>query len=113
MHSGAKAYFLTTGGDDWWTNGKKMDAGSVDAFLSGLRDLSASKFVDSGVTQPAIELRVTSSDGKRVERVSLAKSGDGFVAKRENDSTLYYLDAGPVDALQKAADGIKPAATPK
>jgi hypothetical protein len=110
MHSGSKAYFLTKGGDDWWTNGKKMDAGSVDAVLSDLHELSASKFVDSGYTQPAIDLAVTSSDGKRVERVSLAKSGDGYIAKRENDSTLYYLDASPVDALQKAADDIKPAA---
>jgi hypothetical protein len=109
MHNGAKAYFLTKGGDDWWTNGKKMDGVVVDAFLSDLRDLSASKFVDSGFTQPAIDLTVTSGDGKRVERVSLAKSGDGFVAKRENDSTLYYLDASLVDALQKAADDIKPA----
>jgi hypothetical protein len=111
MHSGAKSYFLTKGGDDWWgTNGKKMDAGRVDTFLSDLRDLSASKFVDSGFTQPTVDLTVTSGDGKRVERVSLAKSGDGFVAKRENDSSLYYLDASSVDALQKSADDIKPAA---
>jgi hypothetical protein len=110
MHDGSKAYFLTKGGDDWWTNGKKMDSSSVESFLSDLRDLSASKFVDSGFTQATIDLTVTSSDGKRVERVSVAKSGDGFVAKRENDSTLYYLDANPIDALQKAADDLKPAA---
>ncbi|MFZ0951446.1 MAG: DUF4340 domain-containing protein [Candidatus Sulfotelmatobacter sp.] len=109
IHSGSEAYFLTKGGADWWSNGKKMDAGSVEALISDLRDLSASKFVDSGFADPTIELTISSDDGKRVERVSIAKSGDGFVAKRENEPTLYYLDSSPVDALQKAASDIKPA----
>ncbi len=111
MHDGSKAYFLSKGGADWWQNGKKMDAGSVETLISDLRDLSASKFVDSGTTQPTIELTVTSDDGKRVEMSSIAKSGDGFIAKRENDPTLYYLESSPVEALQKAASDIKPAAT--
>ena len=25
MHDGAKSYFLTKGGQDWWIDGKKMD----------------------------------------------------------------------------------------
>lgn len=110
MHDGTKAYFLSKGGADWWSNGKKMDPGTVQTFISNLRDLSASKFVDSGFFNPTIELKVTSENGKRVEDISLAKSGDGFIAKRENDATLYYLDSSPVDALQKAAADIKPAA---
>lgn len=109
MHGSSKAYFLSKAGNDWWSNGKKMDADSVQEFISDLRDLSASKFVDSGFANPTIELAVTTDDGKRVEGVSIAKSGDGFIAKRENDPTLYYLDPAPVDALEKAADGIKPA----
>ena len=108
MHSGSKAYFLTKGGADWWSNGKKMDAGSVDLLISYLRDLSASKFVDFGFANPVIELTVSSNDGKRVERVSIGKSGHGFVAKREKEPTLYYLDSSLVDALQKAASDIKP-----
>jgi hypothetical protein len=110
MHSGSAAYFLTKGGADWWSNGKKMDSGSVESLIGDLRDLSASKFVDSGFASPTIDLTVTSPDAKRVEKVSIAKSGDGFVAKRENDPTLYYLEPGPVDALQKAAGDLKPAA---
>ncbi|HLZ41155.1 MAG TPA: DUF4340 domain-containing protein [Candidatus Sulfotelmatobacter sp.] len=109
MHDGTKAYFLSKGGADWWSNGKKLDAGTVQTFISDLRDLSASKFVDSGLSSPMIELKVTSEDGKRVEDVSIAKSGDGFIAKRDNDSTLYYLDSSPIDTLQKAAADIKPA----
>jgi hypothetical protein len=112
MHNGSKAYFLTKGGTDWWSNGKKMDAESVETLISDLRDLTASKFVDSGFSQPTLELTVTADNGKRVERVSIAKSADGFLAKRENEPTLYQLESSPVESLQKAADGIKPAALP-
>lgn len=113
LHNGAKAYLLTrgTGGyDDWWSNGKKMDS-SAETLVSDVRDLSAGKFVDSGFSNPTIELTVTSDDGKRVEKVSLAKAGDHYLAKRENDPSLYQLDSSPVDSLLAAADGLKPAAS--
>jgi len=112
MHSGSKAYFLSRNGTDWWSNGKKMDAGSVQAFISTLRDLSASKFVESGFAKPGMEITVTSEEGRRAERVSIAKSGNGYIAKREKEPTLYHLASSPVDGLQKAADAIQPAATP-
>lgn len=111
MHDGSKAYFLSRTGADWWSNGKKMDADSVETFISSLRDLAASKFVDSDFANPTIRLIITSDDGKRVENVSLAKSRDGFLAERENDPTLYYLEANPIETLQKTAGDIKPAAT--
>ena len=112
MHSGSKAYFLTKGGADWWSNGKKMDAATVQPLISDIRDLAAAKFVESGFASPTIDLTVTSDDGKRVEKVSIAKSGDSYIAKRENDPFLYQLDASAVDGLQKSADGIKPTAAP-
>jgi Domain of unknown function (DUF4340) len=111
LHNGSKAYFLTKGGPDWWSNGKKMDAGTVQSYISNLRGFAASKFVESGFGHPAIEITVTSDDGKRVEKVSIGKSGSSYIAKRENEPTLYQLDASAVDRLQKAADDIKPAAT--
>jgi len=111
LHSGAKAYFVTKGGADWWgADGKKLDAGSVQELISKLRDLTASKFVDSGFTQPEMEATVVSSDGKRVEKVLISKSGNGYVARRENEVALYGLDSGPVEDLQKAAQSVKPAA---
>ncbi len=110
MHRGPKAYFLTKGGNDWWSgNGKKMDPDSADSFVSQLRDLNASKFVETGFTAPAIELIVTSDKGKQVENVSIAKAGSNYIAKRANDPSLYQLDAGSIDELQKSADEIRPA----
>jgi len=112
MHNGAKAYFLSRSSTDWWSNGKKMDAESVQDLVSKLRELAASKFVESGFSNPTIDLTVTSGDGKRIEKVFIAKSGDSYIAKRENEPTLYRLDANSVDDLQEAADQIKPPALP-
>ena len=112
IHSGAENYWLIRGGQDWWSNGKKMDEDSVRTVVSDLRDLSADKFVDSGFTTPTIETTVTSQDGKRVEKVQISKSGSNYVAKREGDPSLYQLTSSSVDDLQKALGGIKPAANP-
>lgn len=114
IHNGAKAYFLTKGGNDWWgPAGKKMEAGSVEDLIAKLRDLSASKFVESGFSNPALDITVTSNDGKRVEKVAIAKSGGGYIARRENDPTLYQFDSNSVDGLEKAADEVKPVAGPE
>jgi Domain of unknown function (DUF4340) len=111
IRTGSKTYFLTKGGEDWWSgSAKKMDAASVDDLLEKIRDLSADKFVDSGFTETQIDLTVTSNNAKRVEKVAIAKAGDKYIAKRENDSTLYQLDSKAVDDLTKAADDLKPAA---
>jgi hypothetical protein len=109
LHDGAKAYFLTKGGQDWWSDGKKMDAASVQPLIDNLRELSASKFPDSGFTSPAIEITVTSGDAKRIDKVLIAKSGDNYIAKRENEPALYQLDSSAVADLQKLAAAVKPA----
>lgn len=111
IHNGAKAYFLTrgTGGeDDWWSNGKKMDAASVEDVISKLRDLSAASFVDSGFSKPAIEITVTSDNGKRVESVLLSKQGDSYIAQHKGEPSLYKITSAAVDDLLKAADAFKP-----
>jgi hypothetical protein len=114
MHSGSQTYFLTKRGNDWWSgNGKKIDPETAESFISQLRDLNASKFVETGFANPTIELTITSDKGKQVENVAIAKDGKDYIAKRSNDPTLYELDASSVDELQKAADGIKPATTGK
>jgi len=113
IHDGAKAYFLTRSGEDWWNgSGKKMDANGVQSLIDQIRDLSAAKFVDAGFSAPALELTVTSNDGKRTEKVLISKSGENYVAKRENEPSLYQLDAKAVGDLQKSAEDVKPAVTP-
>src|SRR5262249_33995253 len=112
LHSGAKAYALVRNGADWWVNGKKMDLDSVESVVSKLRELSATKFTDSGFTTSAIDVTVTSNDGKQTEKVLIAKAGNRYIAKRDNESALYELDPTVVDSLLKAGDELKPATSP-
>jgi hypothetical protein len=110
LHDGPKAYFLTKGGQDWWSaDSKKMESSTVQALVDRIRELSGSKFVDSGFNVPALEVTVTSNDGKHVEKVLISKSGDAYVAKRDNEPALYQLDSSSVADLQKVAADVKPA----
>ena len=78
--------------------------------IDKLRDLAASKFVDSGsFGTPTMDVTVTSSDGKRVEKVLISKQGNDYLAKRENEPALYGLDSKAVDELSKAASDVKAA----
>src|SRR5262249_42138517 len=63
MHDGPKAYFITKGGQDWWIDGKKMDPIGVENLVDKVRQLSATKFPDSGFTPPTLDLTVTTQDG--------------------------------------------------
>jgi len=112
LHDGSKSYLLTRSGSDSWSNGAKMDPVTVSAFVEKIRDLSASKFAETGFTVPAIDLTITSDGGKRVEKVTLSKNGDHYVAKRENEPALYELNASTVTELQKSAADLKPAPPP-
>jgi hypothetical protein len=98
--------------DKWMSGGKEMDGPSVQVFIDNLRDLGASKFVESGFTTPAIELSVVSNDGKRTENVQLAVAGKDYIARRVGEATLYYVGAKGVQDLRQGASDIRPAAPP-
>lgn len=99
-------------GENWNSGAEKFDGGSVQAVIDKLRDLSASKFVDKSAGSPALTLAVTYGQKKTVERVTINKSGDDYLATREGDSSVYVIDKSAFEDLQKAISGIKPAAPP-
>ncbi|HEV3041522.1 MAG TPA: DUF4340 domain-containing protein [Candidatus Angelobacter sp.] len=108
FHNGGKSYFLTRSGVDWWgSDGKKMEPSGVSSLVDHLRDLQAAKFVDSGFGSPDIEITVTLEGGGHAEKLLLAKSGDNYVAKRENEPQLYQVDSKAVEELQNAAGQLK------
>ena len=110
MHANGKTYAFQKGGDDWFSNGKKMDSTSVQSFLDKLRDFAASKFIDTGsLGAPTIDVTVVSNSGKLTEKLLIAKQGSDYVAQRENEPALYGLDAKTVDDLIQAAADVKPA----
>jgi len=100
-------------GDKWMSGAKQLDAPSVQSVVDKLRDLTATKFVDTGGGSPVLDITVSSNNGKRVEKVSISKQGDTYFAKRENEPSIYQLDSKAVEDLQKAANEVKPFQPPK
>jgi hypothetical protein len=110
MHVNGKTYSFQKGGEDWFSSGKKMDSVSLQSLLDKLRDLTASKFIDTGTLgAPTLDITVVSNNGKLTEKLLIAKQGSDYSAQRENEPALYSLDAKTVDDLSQAATDVKPA----
>lgn len=112
VKDGGQSKVIEKSGENWTSGGKTMDSISVQNLIDKLRDLAAVKFADSGFTTASLELIVVSNDGKRTEKVQVAAAGSNFLARRENDSSLYQLDAKAVEDLREAANGVKEAPPP-
>lgn len=113
IHGGGKDAVYTKAGTDWKLNGKTMDSTAVQATVDKLRDLAATNFVDTGFSTSTLEIDVTSSDGKRVEKVAFSQAPAGYVARRENEPALYLVDSKAVDDILKSIGEIKEAAVKK
>ncbi|MGH9583451.1 MAG: hypothetical protein ACRD4O_10990, partial [Bryobacteraceae bacterium] len=101
-------------GTDWKSNGKTMDPAAVQALIDDLRDLTSTKFLTKGFTNPDLSVTVTSNNGKRVEKAEFSKAANGYIARRENEpNTQYALDASAVNDILSASKAIKPAAHSK
>jgi hypothetical protein len=108
-----KGVTYTKTGDKWMSGAKAMDNSTVQNLIDKLRDLTATGFADKGGGQPVLDATVTSNSGKRVEKVTIFKQGDQYFAQRENEPSIYVLDAKAVDDLAKAASDVKePALAP-
>ncbi len=108
VKDGTQTKVIEKSGQNWTSGGKTMDSISVQNLIDKLRDLAATKFADSGFTTPSLELTVVSNDGKKTEKVQIAAAGSDFLARRENDSSLYQLDSKAVNDIREAAAGVQP-----
>jgi hypothetical protein len=109
LHAAGKSYSFQKAGETWISAGKTLDNTSVQNLIDKLRELAASKFVDTGFTTPEIDVTVTSNQGKRVEKVSFSKSDNKYVGRRENEPSQYEVDAKNVDDMVRAAGDVKEA----
>jgi len=100
-------------GEKWMAGVKQMDPPSIQAVVDKLRDLASTKFLDSGSGPTVLEVGVTSNDGKRNEKLTIMKQGAGYIAKRENEPSVYELDSKAVEELQKTAYQVKEFQPPK
>jgi hypothetical protein len=93
---------------DKWTSGStQYEAGTVQAVIDKLRDLSAAKFSDKMSGTQTLTVAVTSGDKNRNEKVTISKDGNSYDAQRDGEPAVYVIDAKDVDDLQKAISGIK------
>ena len=99
----------TKAGDKWTANGKNMDNTTVQNLIDKLRDLAATKFVDTGGGDPVFTATVVSDSGKRTEKVTIRKQGAQYFAQREGEPGIYEIDAKAFEDLQKAAADVKEA----
>jgi hypothetical protein len=104
-----KAATYAKSGDKWMAGPKQMDSASVQTLIDKLRDLTSIKFLEKGGGEEVFTATVTSSDGKRVEKVAISKQGDQYLGKRENEPSIYEIDGKLVEELQKAAGDIREA----
>jgi len=104
---GAKQAVYEKSGDMWTSAGKTMDSLSVQNLIDKLRDLSATKFEDSGFATAGIDMTVVSNDGKRTEKVQISPAGAKFLARRETDTSLYLIEANTIADLREAVNGVK------
>jgi hypothetical protein len=110
MHANGKSFDFQKGGDDWFSNGKKMDSTSIQSFVDKLRDLAATKFLDTpSLGASTADITVVSNNGKLTEKLLIAKQGSDYVAQRQNEPAIYGLDTKTVDDLVQAASDVKPA----
>jgi len=104
-----KGAIYTKMGDKWMVGSKPMDNSSVQALIDKLRDFASTKFTEKGGGEPVFDATVVSNSGKRIEKVAVKKQGDHYFAQRENEPSIYEVDAKAVEDLQKASTDVKEA----
>ncbi|HVO99583.1 MAG TPA: DUF4340 domain-containing protein [Bryobacteraceae bacterium] len=105
---GPKSASYVKSGDKWTSNGKTMDSTTIQALVDKLRDLSASKFVDTGFATPQVEITVVSHDGKRTEKVQIAPgTGGKFIARREGEAAMYEIEGNSIAEMRGVAADVK------
>ena len=105
-----KSATYTKSGDKWMSGAKTMDNATVQILIDKLRDLTATKFADTGGGAAGFRSHRDLQRRQTVEKVTIRKQGDRYFAQREGEPSIYELDAKAVEDLQAAAAAIKEAA---
>lgn len=113
FRDGQRRRTFAKSGELWNEGSKHMDGIGIQSLIDRLRDLAAVKFPATGFTQPEIEITVVSNDGKRTEKLALAKAGAAWIGRREGEAVLYEVEAAKIEDLRKAAADVKEAPSPK
>jgi hypothetical protein len=90
---------------------KAADSAKMDTLLTALTNTRANSFVDAktatGLESPELTVAVKYEDGQKQEKVSFARKGADVFARREGDASAAKIDAGQLDAIEKAIDALR------
>lgn len=99
--------------EKWLRGGKTLDNVGVQSLIDKLRDLAAVSWPDGTLGTVQISASVVSNDGKRTEKVSLARQGEKWRAQRDGEAELYEIENSVVEDLKSAAAAVKEQEPPK
>ena len=90
---------------------KDVDQAKVDNLVSAITAARATGFVEStaktGLEKPELALTIKSDDGKREEKVAMARTGtDGF-ASRAGEPGAAKIDIAAIENIVKSLDALK------
>jgi hypothetical protein len=97
----------------WMSGTAQMDAGTINALVDKLRDLTATGFVNTAFPAPVFEVKINWSGGQRSEKVMIARQGSRCLARRDGEPSVYELDPKSFEEIQQAFAGIKAYQPPK
>ena len=111
-------------GDKWLradAGNRELPSDKVQTLIDNLRNLSSKTFTADeapaqakyGLSKPVADAKVTSDDGKRVERVLIASGPESkYYAARENEPATYEIEKTSYEDYQKAITALKDAPPP-
>jgi hypothetical protein len=91
---------------------RDLDQSSFDALLSAVTGLRANGFVDQAtaakaLAAPDLTVTIKFDEGKKEERVTLARSGSDVLAARAGETGAARLDGTALDPVTKALQELK------
>jgi hypothetical protein len=90
---------------------RDVDQTTVDNLISAVTAARATSYVDTaaktGLDKPEVVIALTSDAGKRVEKVSLSRSGADGYGTRDGEPGAAKVDAATIDNIIKSLEGVK------
>jgi hypothetical protein len=90
---------------------RDVDQTTVDNLLAAVTAARATSYVDTaaktGLETPELAITLTSDEGKRVEKVTLSRSGSEGFGARDGETGIAKVDTATIDNIVKSLDGIK------
>jgi hypothetical protein len=88
-----------------------VDGALVDSLISAATSARAEEFVGAGVSaglaKPELTIAIKFDEGKKEDRVSFARSGEGVFAAKAGTPGAARIDAATLDGIVKAFEAIK------